>query len=158
MKTDHYDNWETNEESLYSEINITPFIDVILVLLIVFMVTAPLATSILPVQLPTFTQAPVADQTDKPLYITLQKNHILYIGKNQTDKTEFVDLLLQETQRNFETKILIRADSEIDYGAVVDLLNQIRMVGYTKIGLVGLQKTEKISHSNVISDSFEDDD
>ncbi|CBI76883.1 Biopolymer transport protein exbD (fragment) [Bartonella clarridgeiae 73] len=121
------------------------------------MVAAPLATSVLPVQLPTLTQTPIAAQTDKPLYITLQKDYTLYIGKNQTNKTEFVDLLLQQTQRNFETKILIRADSEIDYGAVVDLLNQVRMAGYTKIGLVGLHKAA-ISHDNRVSDFIDDDD
>ncbi|MDD9330085.1 MAG: biopolymer transporter ExbD, partial [Bartonella sp.] len=155
MKIDQYDNWENNEEGLYSEINVTPFIDVILVLLIVFMVAAPLATSVLPVQLPTLTQTPVVAQTDEPVYITLQKDHALYIGKNHISKTELIDLLLQKTQRNFETKIFIRADSEIDYGAVVDLLNQIRTAGYTKIGIVGLHKAATTAPSSVVNDPIE---
>ncbi|ATO57883.1 biopolymer transporter ExbD [Bartonella sp. 1-1C] len=158
MKIDQYDNWENSEEGLHSEINITPFIDVILVLLIVFMVAAPLATSVLPVQLPTLTQTPIVAQTDEPIYITLQKDHALYIGKNHTSKTELIDLLLQKTQRNFETKIFIRADSEIDYGAVVDLLNQIRSAGYTKIGLVGLHKAAITAPNFAVNDPIEDDD
>ncbi|WP_407965366.1 biopolymer transporter ExbD [Bartonella sp. C271] len=160
MKTDQYDNWENNEEGIYSEINVTPFIDVILVLLIVFMVAAPVATSVLPVQLPTLThtQVPVVPQTDEPIYITLQKDHALYVGENHTSKTELIHLLLQKTQRNFETKILIRADSEIDYGVVVDLLNQIRMAGYTKIGLVGLHKAATIASHHRVSESLEEDD
>ncbi|OPB32217.1 biopolymer transporter ExbD [Bartonella sp. AR 15-3] len=157
MKTDQYDNWENNEEGIYSEINVTPFIDVILVLLIVFMVAAPLATSVLPVQLPTLTQVPVVTQTDEPVYITLQKDHALYVGENHTSKTELIHLLLQKTQRNFETKILIRADSEIDYGVVIDLLNQIRMAGYTKIGLVGLHKAATTASHHGVSEPEEDD-
>ncbi|EJF88565.1 hypothetical protein ME1_00528 [Bartonella vinsonii subsp. arupensis OK-94-513] len=144
MKVDFRDHWETDDSGLHSEINVTPFIDVVLVLLIVFMVAAPLATSVIPVQLPSITKASSVVQPDEPLYVTLQKDRSLYVGDNLIGQTAFVDTLLKATEQNRETKILIKADSEIDYGAVVDLLNQIRMAGYTKVGLMGLQKSSNV--------------
>ncbi|WP_208439934.1 biopolymer transporter ExbD, partial [Bartonella grahamii] len=131
----------------------TPFIDVVLVLLIVFMVAAPLATSVIPVQLPSISQASSVVQADEPLYVTLQKDHSLYVGDHLVNKTTFVESLLKGTNQNLETKILIKADSEINYGAVMDLLNQIRVAGYTKIGLIGLQKSSDIAGRGATSDA-----
>ncbi|MBX4335818.1 biopolymer transporter ExbD [Candidatus Bartonella raoultii] len=145
MKANFNDHWETEEGGLHSEINVTPFIDVVLVLLIVFMVAAPLATSVIPVQLPSITQADSAVQPDEPLYVTLQKDRSLYVGDHLVSQTAFIETLLKETNQNRETKILIKADSEIDYGAVIDLLNTIRTAGYTKVGLMGLQKSATVA-------------
>ncbi|OPB35133.1 biopolymer transporter ExbD [Bartonella taylorii] len=152
MKANFNDHWDTDEGGLHSEINVTPFIDVVLVLLIVFMVAAPLATSVIPVQLPSITQAPSVVQPDQPLYVTLQKDRSLYVCDNLVNQAVFTEALLKETNRNLETKILIKADSEIDYGAVVDLLNQIRTAGYTKVGLMGLQKSSNVVAKGVVSD------
>lgn len=152
MKADFNDDFDLNEGGLHNEINVTPFIDVVLVLLIVFMVAAPLATSVIPVQLPAITQAPLTGQPDEPLYVTLQKDHALYVGENPVSQTTFVESLLKETKQNRETKILIKADSEIDYGAVVDLLNKIRNAGYTKVGLMGLQKPANVITKETIND------
>ncbi|ATP12898.1 hypothetical protein BHOIPH791_09250 [Bartonella henselae] len=149
MKANFNEDWDLDESGLHNEINVTPFIDVVLVLLIVFMVAAPLATSVIPVQLPSITQAPSVIQPDEPLYVTLQKDHSLYVGDHLVSKTTFVEALLKETNQNLETKVLIKADSEIDYGTVVDLLNQIRTAGYTKVGLIGLQKSTNISARGV---------
>ncbi|WP_273789559.1 biopolymer transporter ExbD [Bartonella sp. ML70XJBT] len=145
MKASFNDDFDLDESELHSEINVTPFIDVVLVLLIVFMVAAPLATSVIPVQLPSITQAPSVVQPDEPLYVTLQKDHSLYIGNHLIEQAVLRETLLKETKQNLETKILIKADSEIDYGIVIDLLNQIRMVGYSKIGLVGLQNASNLA-------------
>ncbi|AGF74996.1 biopolymer transport protein ExbD [Bartonella australis AUST/NH1] len=139
MDVNFSDDWDKSDFAVYDGINVTPFIDVVLVLLIVFMVAAPLSTSVLPVQLPSLTQAPVS-QFDEPLYITLQKDNSLYIGDILVSRARFVEILLKETQGNLNKKILIKADTEIDYGYVVELLNQLRIAGYSKIGLVGLQK------------------
>ncbi|WP_336276613.1 biopolymer transporter ExbD [Bartonella sp. CB178] len=144
MKANFSDDWDTDESGLHNEINVTPFIDVVLVLLIVFMVAAPLATSVIPVQLPSTTQAPSPASLDEPLYVTLQRDNSLYVGDSLVSPVELADTLLRETNRNLETKILIKADSEINYGSVVDVLNRIRMAGYTKIGLVGLQKSANV--------------
>ncbi|WP_309486014.1 biopolymer transporter ExbD [Bartonella harrusi] len=144
MKAGFNDNWENDDGGLHNEINVTPFIDVVLVLLIVFMVAAPLATSVIPVQLPSLTQAPPMVQPDEPLYVTLQKDRSLYVGDDLIPQSAFTETLLKATKQNRETKILIKADSEIDYGAVVDLLNQIRLAGYRKVGLMGLQKSANV--------------
>ncbi|WP_336293950.1 biopolymer transporter ExbD [Bartonella sp. CB169] len=152
MKASFNDDWNIDESGLHNEINVTPFIDVVLVLLIVFMVAAPLATSVIPVQLPSMTKSSPVVQLDEPLYVTLQKDHSLYVGDNIVSQTAFIEALLKETNRNLETKILIKADSEINYGAVVDLLNQIRTAGYTKVGLMGLQKSSSFTARGEKSD------
>ncbi|WP_375696435.1 biopolymer transporter ExbD [Bartonella sp. AP331QHHD] len=144
MKASLNNDWDIDESGLQSEINVTPFIDVVLVLLIVFMVAAPLATSAISVQLPSITQAPSVVQSDEPLYVTLQKDRSLYIGDHLVEQAALREALLRETTQNLEAKILIKADSEIDYGTVIDLLNQIRMAGYHKIGLVGLQNSTNL--------------
>ncbi|EJF76598.1 biopolymer transporter ExbD [Bartonella birtlesii] len=151
MKVGFNDDFDSSESGLHSEINVTPFIDVVLVLLIVFMVAAPLATSAIPVQLPSITQAPLTPQPDEPLYVTLQKDHALYVGDHLVNQTTFVESLLKQTNQNRETRILIKADSEIDYGAVVDLLNQIRTAGYSKVGLMGLQKSSNVAARSAVS-------
>ncbi|OPB30209.1 biopolymer transporter ExbD [Bartonella sp. WD12.1] len=144
MKTDYHNEYEGDDFQVQSEINVTPFIDVVLVLLIVFMVAAPLATSVISVQLPSVTTTPVS-QPDKPLYITLQKDHSFYIGDTLVEEGEFIEVLSEETRENLETKILIKADEEMDYGRVVNVLDQLQAAGYTKIGLVGMHKT--LNHS-----------
>ncbi|EJF87789.1 biopolymer transporter ExbD [Bartonella rattimassiliensis] len=150
MKASFNYECDTDESGLQSEINVTPFIDVVLVLLIVFMVAAPLATSVIPVQLPSITQASSVVQADEPLYVTLQKDRSLYIGDHLVEQGALREALLRETKKNLETKILIKADSEIDYGAIVDLLNQIRMAGYSKIGLVGLQNSTNLASKGMV--------
>ncbi|WP_375615867.1 biopolymer transporter ExbD [Bartonella sp. AP58NXGY] len=151
MKASFNNDWESDESGLQSEINVTPFIDVVLVLLIVFMVAAPLATSVIPVQLPSITQAPSVEQPDEPVYVTLQKDRSLYIGDHLIEQGTLREALVKETKQNLETKILIKADSEIDYGFVVDLLNQIRMAGYRKIGLVGLQNSPHLASNSAVN-------
>ncbi|WP_336278521.1 biopolymer transporter ExbD [Bartonella sp. CB175] len=145
MKANFSDDWDTDDSGLHNEINVTPFIDVVLVLLIVFMVAAPLATTIIPVQLPAITKAPAVVQPDEPVYVTLQKDSSLYVGDHLVSQERFAESLLKETNQNLETKILIKADSEIDYGTVVDLLNQVRIAGYTKVGLMGLQTSSHVA-------------
>ncbi len=151
MKAGFNDDFDSNESGLHSEINVTPFIDVVLVLLIVFMVAAPLATAVIPVQLPSITQAPLTTQPDEPLYVTLQKDRALYVGEHLVSQATFVESLLKETKQNRETKILIKADSEIDYGTVVDLLDKIRTAGYSKVGLMGLQQPAHIATKSAAS-------
>ena len=129
-----------NEElDVSHEINVTPFIDVILVLLIIFMVAAPLATSDIPVQLPT-SSTPAQPKPDKPVYVTLQQDKSLYIGDEKALLENLKGTLDRLTSNNHEEKIFIRGDAGVEYSGIIALLNELRAAGYTKIGLVGLEK------------------
>ncbi|WP_332065742.1 biopolymer transporter ExbD [Bartonella sp. CB189] len=155
MKANFNNEWSTDDDGLHNEINVTPFIDVVLVLLIVFMVAAPLATAVIPVQLPSISQSAAVVQPDEPVYITLQKDSSLYVGDNLVSIDELEKSLLKETSKNLDIKILIKADSEIDYGAVVDLLNKVRSAGYTKVGLTGLLKSSKVTLKSATGERIE---
>ncbi|WP_428428549.1 TonB system transport protein ExbD [Pararhizobium sp.] len=121
-----------------SEINVTPFIDVMLVLLIIFMVAAPLATVDMKVDLPQSAAAPVKRE-DKPVFVTLKADLSLALGNNEIDRDGFVAELNGITEGNTETRILLRADKAVDYGELMTVMNLIQRAGYTKIGLVGLE-------------------
>lgn len=121
-----------------SEINVTPFIDVMLVLLIIFMVAAPLATVDMKVDLPQSAAAPVKRE-DKPVFVTLKADLSLALGNNEIARDGFVAELNGMTEGNMETRILLRADKAVDYGELMTVMNIIQRAGYTKIGLVGLE-------------------
>ena len=121
-----------------SEINVTPFIDVMLVLLIIFMVAAPLATVDMKVDLPQSAAAPVKRE-DKPVFVTLKADLSLALGNNEVGRDGFVAELNGMTEGNMETRILLRADKAVDYGELMTVMNLIQRAGYTKIGLVGLE-------------------
>lgn len=129
---------DSDELELNHEINVTPFIDVILVLLIIFMVAAPLATSHVPVQLPV-SAVPAQPQPDKPVYITLQQDRSLYVGDRRVALHGFGADIDALTGHNPDARIFVRADKNIDYGTLMDLLGQLRAAGYLKVGLVGLE-------------------
>ncbi|MHC5305844.1 TonB system transport protein ExbD [Bartonella sp. LJL80] len=131
---------DNDELDVNHDINVTPFIDVILVLLIIFMVAAPLATSDIPVQLPT-AAAPAQPRPDKPVYVTLQKDQSLYVGEERASLDNLKPVLDRLTQNNPEAKIFIRGDEGVEYGGLMNLLNALHASGYLKIGLVGLEKT-----------------
>lgn len=130
---------DNDELDVNHDINVTPFIDVILVLLIIFMVAAPLATSDIPVQLPT-SSTPAQPKPDKPVYVTLQKDQSLYIGEERASFDNLKVTLDRLTGGNREAKIFIRGDESVEYSGIMTLLNELRAAGYTKIGLVGLEK------------------
>lgn len=121
-----------------SEINVTPFIDVMLVLLIIFMVAAPLATVDMKVDLPQSVAKP-APRDDKPVFVTLKADLALAIGNGETARENFADELKRLTEGDTETRILLRADKAVDYGELMTVMNLIQNAGYTKIGLVGLE-------------------
>jgi biopolymer transport protein ExbD len=121
-----------------SEINVTPFIDVMLVLLIIFMVAAPLATVDMKVDLPQSAAKP-APRDDKPVFVTLKADLALAIGNEETARETFADELKRLTESNTETRVLLRADKAVDYGELMTVMNLIQNAGYTKIALVGLE-------------------
>ncbi|MCO7188094.1 MULTISPECIES: biopolymer transporter ExbD [unclassified Pseudoalteromonas] len=124
------------------EINVTPFIDVMLVLLIIFMVAAPLATVNVPVNLPAVTGEPTP-QDEKPIYLTLQKDLSLTLG----EETPVVRSALAETLKNqgvdVNKSILLRADTTVPYGDFIALMNQLAEAGYSKIALMGEEQVDQ---------------
>ncbi|EJN02458.1 TonB system transport protein ExbD [Phyllobacterium sp. YR531] len=120
------------------EINVTPFIDVMLVLLIIFMVAAPLATVDINVDLPASTATPVP-RPDQPLYLTLKEDKTIAIGNNTVTADTLGSFIDQQTKGDKETRVFLRADRAVDYGALMDLMNNLRSNGYLKIALVGLE-------------------
>lgn len=133
------DNEELTEAH---EINVTPFIDVILVLLIIFMIAAPLATVDVPVDLPASTATP-QPRPDKPLFLTLQADLSRILGKTPVAPGALEAALDKATGGDKTTRIFVRADKSVAYGALMDLLNDLRAAGYLKIALVGLEKTDR---------------
>lgn len=120
------------------EINVTPFIDVILVLLIIFMVAAPLATVDVNVDLPAST-AQTAPRPEKPLFLTLKDDLSLALGNETVDRTAFGSMLDARTGGDRETRIFLRADRSVPYGDLTEVMNLLRASGYLKVALVGLE-------------------
>ena len=119
------------------EINVTPFIDVMLVLLVIFMVTVPLSTVDVPVNLPV-SNAQQKQPESKPVYVTLQSDFAVSIGDRKVDRQKIGDALLAETKGNRETQIFLRADKAVDYEHLMGLLNALRDPGYYKVSLVAV--------------------
>jgi len=120
------------------EINVTPFIDVMLVLLIIFMVAAPLATVDINVDLPTSTAAP-QPRPDEPLYVTVQEDLSVSVGNEPVAHIELREALDRATGGDKEARIFLRADKAVAYGDLMNVMNLLRIGGYLKIALVGLE-------------------
>lgn len=120
------------------EINVTPFIDVILVLLIIFMVAAPLSTVDVAVDLPGSTAKP-AERPDKPLYLTLKSDLSLTLGNETVSREALPPALDAFTKGDRQSRIFLRADKSVSYEQLMVLMNQLREAGYLEIALVGLE-------------------
>jgi biopolymer transport protein ExbD len=120
------------------DINVTPFIDVILVLLIIFMVAAPLSTVDLPVDLPTSSASP-QKKPDKPLYVTIKPDLAVALGETPVRRVDLVKALDALPDANKDRRILLRADRAVPYGEMMSVLEILRAGGYTKIALVALE-------------------
>ena len=120
------------------EINVTPFIDVILVLLIIFMVAAPLSTVDVNVDLPASTAQP-APRPDKPVFLTVKSDLSLALGDDPVSRETLAGALESATQGDKEQRIFVRADRKVAYGDVMETMNLLRTAGYLKIGLVGME-------------------
>lgn len=120
------------------EINVTPFIDVVLVLLIIFMVAAPLATVDVPVDLPASTATPTP-RPDKPLFLSIQADKSLSLGENRVAMEGLTAALDAASGGDKTARVFLRADKSVDYGALTEVMNGLRAAGYLKVGLVGLE-------------------
>jgi biopolymer transport protein ExbD len=121
------------------EINVTPFIDVILVLLIIFMVAAPLATVDIAVDLPASNAEP-QPRPDKPVYLTVKPDLSLSVGNETVGRAALPGVLDASTNGHKDTRIFLRADKLVPYGEVMQVMNMLRASGYLKVALVGLEQ------------------
>ena len=117
------------------EINVTPFVDVMLVLLIVFMVTAPLLTVGVPVDLPKTRATQISDEAS-PLVVSLQKDGSLYLQERAVEADQLVPRLQAISKANPDIRIFVRGDKAIDYGSVLEVMGRIRAAGFTRVALV----------------------
>ncbi|MGA4633357.1 TonB system transport protein ExbD [Pseudomonas solani] len=124
------------------EINVTPFIDVMLVLLIIFMVAAPLATVDIKVDLPASTAKP-APRPDKPIYLSIKEDQSLYLDNIQVPQEKLGAELDKLTNADKDKTIFVRGDKSVDYGKLMEVMDAMRGAGYLKIGLVGLETVGK---------------
>src|SRR5216684_3806677 len=120
------------------EINVTPFIDVMLVLLIIFMVAAPLSTVELPVDLPSSTASP-QKKPDKPLYVTIKPDLSVAIGETAVKRVDLVRSLDTTGEPDHDRRVFLRADRGVPYGELMDVLEILRSGGYAKVALVELE-------------------
>ncbi len=118
-----------------AEINVTPFVDVMLVLLIVFMITAPLLTTGVNVDLPRAESSPLPGQ-DEPLAVTLAADGTIYLQDSAVPLEGLAPRLAAITGENRETRIFVRGDRSIDYGRVMAVVSAINRAGFTRVALV----------------------
>ncbi len=123
-----------------AEINVTPMVDVMLVLLIVFMVAAPLLTAGVKVDLPDASVQAISSEDNKPIEITLNKEGQIFIGKSEVAPSKLTAKLSAMTEGVFDRRIYIRGDQVLEYGQVMDLLGRVNLAGYTKVALIAEAK------------------
>ncbi len=119
-----------------AEINVTPMVDVMLVLLIIFMVAAPLLTAGVPIDLPDSKAKAISDEDNKPLEVSINKSGKIYVGETEVTEERIVTILTSMTEDNPERRIYIRADQGLDYGKVMRILGTINGAGFNKVALI----------------------
>ncbi len=122
-----------------AEMNITPFVDVMLVLLIIFMVAAPLATVDVPVDLPSNAATPTPPPTN-PLYISVQADGLLYVQEQSVALAELAEVVRGATGNRLDTRLFLRGDQAVDYGTLMRVMNSLQKAGYSQISLVAAQE------------------
>ncbi|TCP15902.1 outer membrane transport energization protein ExbD [Nicoletella semolina] len=135
--------FENSSQEEISEINVTPFIDVLLVLLVIFMVTIPISTVTIPLELPASNSQSTAS-TDKPIILSLTAENKLFLGDKPITHEQLADNVYQQTQGNFNSVIFFHIDKQVNYAELMGVMNILRQAGYLKIGLVGLNQGEEM--------------
>ncbi len=140
----HYSRSERRRgrrQHLMSEINVTPFVDVMLVLLIIFMVAAPLLTVGVPIDLPE-TEAKALNSETQPITISVNEEGQIYLQETEIELGEIVPKLQQIAKTGYEERIYVRGDRTADYGTVMKVMARISSAGYGNLGLVTLQEQD----------------
>ncbi len=129
--------------NLMSEINVTPMVDVMLVLLIIFMVTSPMLVAGVKVDLPETTSSPISGQ-DEPLSITVDKKGQIYLMETPIDSKSLVEKLKAVTSEKYDTRIFVRGDKNSSYGDIIGVVGQINAAGFTRVALItSIKNNEK---------------
>lgn len=124
------------KRKIISEINITPFVDVLLVLLIIFMVAAPMMTSKVDVNLPSGSNKNDNLGQNQAITISVKIDGSIYLQDNPIKISKLSSALNELTAKNFSSKIMVRADKSLDYGRVMDVVKEIGVAGYSQVVLV----------------------
>jgi biopolymer transport protein TolR len=128
-----------------AEINVTPLVDVMLVLLIIFMVTAPLLTAGVPVDLPDSRAKPL-DQDQQPVQISIERDGVMHVDKAEVTQAmlpDVLDQLAKKTDKGKPPQIFLRADKGLDYGRVMAVMGELNRAGLNRVALVSVGKDEK---------------
>ena len=123
------------KRKVISTINVTPLVDVMLVLLVIFMITSPMLVSGMNVDLPK-TKAMPMHGSDEPLSVSVDKNGSLFLNTTHIKESELVAKLKAITGEKYDTRILVKGDRKVDYGAVMKAIGLISSAGFTKVSLV----------------------
>lgn len=129
------ENKSSKNFSENSEINVVPFVDVMLVLLIIFMVAAPLATVNVPVDLPPSNVEPMPNPSD-PVFVSIQKTGQIFLGDNETTLGQLGEAMMTRTLGDRDNRIMVRADRDVIYGNVMRVMNVLQDYGFYKVALV----------------------
>lgn len=130
---------DPDEVGELAEINVTPFIDVILVLLIIFMIAAPITTVDVPVDLPASTAQP-QPRPERPVYVTLKADLTVTVGEEPVTWDALGSRVDMATGARHDTRLFIRADRTVPYGEIMRLFNAVRALGYLKVAMVALEQ------------------
>ncbi|QCI63638.1 protein TolR [Phreatobacter stygius] len=125
-----------------NEINITPMVDVMLVLMIIFMVAAPLMTVSVPLDLPQ-ASARAIQQDKPPITVSVRQNGDIYLGDNKVEQAQLIEQLKAMAQNGGEERIFVRGDAAVNYQAIMDVLSQIKGGGFTKVALVATERASR---------------
>ncbi|MDX1975405.1 MAG: protein TolR [Rickettsiales bacterium] len=125
----------SGRQQTFSEINITPMVDVMLVLLVIFMVAAPMMTTGVTVDLPESSASPVPGQ-DEPLSVSITSDGKVYIQKTQVQLKDFKTKLAAVTKQKKDTRIFVRGDKSVDYGRIMQVVGEINAAGFHKVALL----------------------
>lgn len=142
----------SSNDDFVSEINVTPFVDVMLVLLIIFMVTAPMMTEGLDVELPKVESSETLQTENDHVILTIKENGIIYFDEYETsinDLLKVLDVNVVKTQR----QLFIRADKAVPYGFVMEVMGKIKGAGIRDVGLVTISSPEQASKEPSLADS-----
>ena len=119
-----------------AEMNVTPFVDVMLVLLIIFMIAAPLSTVTVPVELPPATTKPEEAKAPDPIFVSIEKDGDIYVMEERIPLAELPARLREKTHNDTSERIFLRADQSLAYRVVMQVMNVMQDAGYLKVGLV----------------------